>query len=149
MYSVDSSMSIFQQFEATKITTDPNRGEQIIFYGIFMLIATLYVTLYQFRQMVAGYYRNRFFNKEFMEQFRSDFDGNDPPLDGFPDDGNGPFSDALSYKEWFIFNKAQRVQFNMFESITCIVFLASVGFLAFPKVAAIFFLMVFLGRLQF
>jgi hypothetical protein len=34
---------------------------------------------------------------------------------GYPDTGNGRFSDKLSYKDWFKFNNAQRVHLNYFE----------------------------------
>ena len=73
----------------------------------------------------------------------------DPPIGGSPDCGNGYFSDRLSYKKWYIFNKAQRVQANFFESITVIVFLAFVGVLMFPYVATIAYMVIFLGRAQF
>ena len=53
------------------------------------------------------------FNKEFMQQFEEEHKkafGQDatPAVGGFPDQGDGRYSEKLSYKAWFDFNKANR-----------------------------------------
>eukprot|EP00351_Strombidinopsis_sp_SopsisLIS2011_P001689 CAMPEP_0116880588 /NCGR_PEP_ID=MMETSP0463-20121206/12526_1 /TAXON_ID=181622 /ORGANISM="Strombidinopsis sp, Strain SopsisLIS2011" /LENGTH=78 /DNA_ID=CAMNT_0004531335 /DNA_START=41 /DNA_END=274 /DNA_ORIENTATION=+ len=48
--------------------------------------------------------RMRIFNKEFMNQFNEEhaeaFPGTEPAVGGFPDIGDGRYSDKLSYKQW-------------------------------------------------
>ena len=45
--------------------------------------------------------RGSMFTKQFMEQFRPEYDGADPPGGGVPDTGNGRFARKLSLKDWY------------------------------------------------
>lgn len=50
--------------------------------------------------------RTQIFNPEFThskygEEYQVAF-GNDPPIAGYPDDGNGRISDTLAYPDWLL-----------------------------------------------
>jgi uncharacterized membrane protein YecN with MAPEG domain len=96
--------------------------------------------------------RSRVFNKEFMEQFRSEHteafpnDENPPPI-GFPDMGNGYFSKKLSYKDWFEFNNAQRVHYNFLESLPLVLITIFISALKQPLAALILACIYFVSRL--
>ena len=67
-------------------------------------------------------------------------------IEGYPDMGNGRYAAKLSYKDWYIFNKAQRGHKNFLENltITC-VFLLFNG-LANPKVSIVLGSFLFVTR---
>ena len=51
---------------------------------------------------------------------------------GYPDMGDGLYSQKLSYADWFTFKKAQRGHLNMLESVTIVCFLILVSGLSMP-----------------
>ena len=58
--------------------------------------------------------RTKAFNAEFMKQFEEQHavecsGESKPAVGGWPDNGDGRYSDKLSYRAWFEFNNAQRV----------------------------------------
>lgn len=52
--------------------------------------------------------RMKLFNKEFMSQFTEEhkkyFPDGEPAVGGWPDAGEGRYSDKLAYKDWVDFN---------------------------------------------
>ena len=64
------------------------------------------VIYFVFNFMAAGP-RGSMFNKQFMEQFRAEFDGADPPGGGVPDTGTGRFSKQLALRDWQRYNALQ------------------------------------------
>ena len=54
------------------------------------------------------------------------------PAHGYPDMGHGVYSEKLSYKDWFLFNLAQRAHFNFLEQIQIVIFLILVAGVKFP-----------------
>merc|ERR1719506_581888 len=68
------------------------------------------------------------------------------PRGGAPDSGNGYFADQLSYKEWYEFNRAQRIHLNMFETLIPVVVIAAVAFVQFPAIAFFAFPVLLVGR---
>lgn len=91
---------------------------------------------------IAQKKRMKCFNKKFMEEHFAETHKNevgDAPLPkgGYPDQGNGRYSEKLSYKEWFDFNNAQRVHQNYTENIGVVVPATLIAGLAFPQTAAI------------
>ena len=54
------------------------------------------------------------------------------PKQGYPDCGNGFYSDKLSYKEWFQFNLDQRAHRNYLEQLPIVVFAIAVSGLVYP-----------------
>ena len=53
--------------------------------------------------------------KELQELHKKAF-GTNFNADGYPDTGNGRYSQLLDYEEWVQFNNGQRAHFNMIES---------------------------------
>ena len=57
--------------------------------------------------------RFKTFNKEHMEKFTEEheaaFPGTKPAVGGWPDCGDGRYSDKLDYDKWYNFNNAMRV----------------------------------------
>ena len=51
---------------------------------------------------------------------------------GYPDMGDGLYSQKLSYADWLTFKKAQRSHLNMLESVTIVCFLILVSGLSMP-----------------
>ena len=88
--------------------------------------------------LVTGKKRYQIFNEEFMSKnfkeehvkaFPNDLKA---PKGGYPDNGNGYYSEKLSYKDWFEFNLAQRVQGNFIEQIMIVVFVILVAGIKYP-----------------
>jgi hypothetical protein len=57
--------------------------------------------------------------------------------DGYPDMGNGRYSDTLSYANWFKFNLAQRAHYRFMESFPAILGLHVLSGVYFPVATAI------------
>eukprot|EP00744_Colponema_vietnamica_P003420 GILI01005241.1.p2 GENE.GILI01005241.1~~GILI01005241.1.p2 ORF type:complete len:191 (-),score=70.56 GILI01005241.1:94-621(-) len=98
----------------------------------------------------VGKLRNKYFNKEFLEknfgeEHKKAF-GRSVPKGGYPDVGNGRYSDKLSYEEWFHFNNAQRAHQNFLEMLTPVIVFALVAGLVFTKVTAGFLASAIVGR---
>lgn len=128
-----------------QIMMSPNGGWCVFAMGFIMLFISVYTLYYLVKGIQVSMMRGRIFNKEFMEQFRSELEC-DPPLGGAPDCGNGPFSDKLAYKDWFNFNKAIRTHANMQESISVFVLMPTICVVIFPTQAIIFACVLLIGR---
>mmetsp|Transcript_21965 Transcript_21965/g.24797 ORF Transcript_21965/g.24797 Transcript_21965/m.24797 type:complete len:171 (-) Transcript_21965:158-670(-) len=103
--------------------------------------------------MFTGYYimsvRQKTFTEEFMEQFHSEHSrafGLPPAKHGYPDMGSGRYSDKLEYKEWVIFNNAQRAHYNFVEGLTPTVVVTLVAGISFPIYASILGCLILVGR---
>ena len=89
--------------------------------------------------LVAGSKRSSLFtaeklNKKYGEEHKKEF-GVEIPKGGYPDHGNGLYSDLLTYKEWMDFSIDQRVHRNYMENVTIGVFLCLVLGLMWPITA--------------
>ena len=73
--------------------------------------------------------RTRTFTKEFMAQFE------DTSVGGWPDNGEGRYSEKLPYRKWFDFNNAMRVHQNFVEQLPISLIFLSVGGLVLPRAA--------------
>ena len=72
----------------------------------------------------AKTYTQEFLDKNFLEEHQKAFPNEKKvPKFGYPDMGNGWYSQKLTYKQWFEFNLAQRVHYNFIENCIIIVFL--------------------------
>lgn len=85
---------------------------------------------------IVGGKRGKTFNKEYLEtNFRLEheefYPGGKIAGGGYPDMGNGRYSDKLTYKEWFEFNSAQRIHYNYLESIAAVIAWILIGGLYF------------------
>jgi Predicted membrane protein len=70
-----------------------------------------------------------------------------PPSNGYPDHGNGRYSEKLSYKDWFMLNNSYRAHSNFVESLGVIIPATLIGGIGFPKAATILGWTYFLGRI--
>ena len=81
------------------------------------------------------------FNEKFMSQFDAEhekhFPGEKPAVGGWPDDGNGRYSQKLSYKAWYDFNNAMRSHINFVESLPIVLGYLLIGGLVVPQYAYI------------
>ena len=103
--------------------------------------------------LYAGKARSKVFTKEFMkENFEKEHaqvnQGQIAP-GGYPDMGSGRYSEKLSYKEWYMFNCAQRVHYNFVEMIATYEILLLVGGLAHPLLAAAMGALLIVGRIVY
>lgn len=105
-------------------------------YKWVLLVASLISFHYTMTGFWAGSKRRKTFSKEFMaENFEKEhqeaFPGQKVPNGGYPDMGNGRYSQKLSYEAWYNFNNAQRSHYNYLESVTCVLcwlLIAGIGY---------------------
>lgn len=85
---------------------------------------------------VVGRTRSKVFNEEFMEKnFGAEHQqvtGWSIGKEGYPDMGNGRYSQALPYADWLAFNKAQRTHHNLVEQIASMMIFTLFAGLFFP-----------------
>ena len=83
--------------------------------------------------------RLRTFTKEFMAQFTEEhkqhFPDGEPAVGGWPDAGDGRYSDKLEYKQWIQFNNSMRVHQNFVEMLPLLLTFLVLGGLVIPKAA--------------
>jgi len=98
---------------------------------------------------VFGFYyvysvRKQFFSKEF---FSTHFPHLKPhPQEGYPDTGNGRYSDKLTEDQWRDFNNRNRIHYNYLEGLGFTLTVLLVSGLHYPRVALIGGLGVILSR---
>lgn len=86
--------------------------------------------------------------KALQEQHKKEF-GTEINDNGYPDMGNGRYSQLLSYDQWVAFNNAQRGHYSMIEgSAPALITLVLNGFFQ-PKVAAALGFAYAVGRVLF
>ena len=106
----------------------------------------LCVTILAIECIIVGYFavipaRARIFNIQYMSNFFDDHKNmSDDAVPtcmpgGFPDSGNGFYSDKLEYKQWYELNNGIRVQANFIESMPQAICFLIVGAFAYPKIA--------------
>ncbi len=72
---------------------------------------------------------------QFTEEHKKFFPDSEPSVGGWPDAGEGRYSDKLSYKDWVNFNQRMRVHQNFVEMLPLILTFLVLGGLVLPKVA--------------
>lgn len=127
------------------IAFDDNFGIVIISCSII----ALQIVLTGF--IVVGRARKRVFSREFLSEYFSQehysyTNENIEDTLGYPDMGNGRYSDKLTYLNWLDFNKAQRVHYNYLEQVASIITLTLLGGIVFPIAASIFGFIFAFGR---
>jgi len=110
-------------------------------YGLVVIAATTiglecWATGFAFAMPV----RTRIFNKEFMQKHfgeihRQEVGGEVSSL-GYPDMGNGRYSEKLSYKDWLEFNSAQRAHYNFVEQVGIVIPMTLLAGLSAPYLAS-------------
>lgn len=113
----------------------------------------LYICVYLFAYLVSTFYvsynRLTIFNEDFIDKHKGKFTdrSHEIQLGASPDTGNGPIADELSYRDWFQFNKVQRLHLNFFETCTIVCAMAAIASIQFPVVVFIVFPIYILGRI--
>ena len=109
-----------------------------------VLLACLILTIECFLlgPVVVGPARFKAFNKEFMEQFKEEHqqafgESSEPAVGGWPDGGDGRYSQKLSYKAWVEFNNCMRVHQNFVEQLPLWLTFLLVAGLFIPLITAI------------
>lgn len=86
--------------------------------------------------VVVGSARYKHFNKKFMEQFsiehKKHFPESEPSVGGWPDQGDGRYSEKLDYKSWVEFNNSMRVHQNFVELLPVIAMFLTLGTFVLP-----------------
>ena len=89
--------------------------------------------------VVVGSARKKHFNKKFMEQFtvehKKHFPETEPSVGGWPDAGDGRYSEKLDYKSWVEFNNSMRVHQNFVEFLPVIAVFLIIGGFVLPTLA--------------
>jgi len=97
--------------------------------------------------------RSKMFTQEFLDEHFGEAHhhafGEKIPKGGYPDMGNGRYAERLSYKDWYIFNNAQRVHYNFVEQVAPIITLILITALVFPQLAGYLGWAYFVGRIAF
>lgn len=97
--------------------------------------------------------RKKMFNRKFLEENFGEehwkaFGQRIQPF-GYPDMGNGRYSEKLSYADWYTFNNGQRTHYNFVEQVGSVLALILVAALAFPMLAGYLGWGYFVGRLVY
>ena len=82
-----------------------------------------------------------------FDQLHQEAFGTPATVGGYPDTGNGFYSDKLSYKDWFIFNNWQRAQMNFWETFAPVVVMTGITAINLPITAAVSGFTFCLGRI--
>lgn len=104
--------------------------------------------------IVVGRARDRVFTKLFLSENFGDEHYQEIHEDiqkthGYPDMGNGRYSQKLDYSDWLMFNKAQRVHYNYIEHVASILIVTLLGGLVYPVLSSIFGFLYAFGRLLY
>ena len=101
----------------------------------------------------VGTARRKTFTKDFMEKHFSEEHkkhfGSAAPKGGYPDMGNGRYSERLSYEQWFHFNNAQRVHYNFLEQLPVVIVCSAIGGLFYPIYSALATGVFLVGRILY
>lgn len=114
---------------ASTITLTKEHG-----YVMFVLIATV------FHYLIVGFSvggaRRKTFSEEYMQKNFGEIHkkqyGKPAPKLGYPDMGNGRYSEKLSYQEWYEFQNAQRAHYNYLEQIPLVIVFELIAGVIYP-----------------
>ena len=65
-------------------------------------------------------FKNRHATKKLLEEHKQATGEDSLPEGGYPDMGNGRYSEAMTYKEWYDLNNNQRVHQNFLEHLPAV-----------------------------
>ena len=92
--------------------------------------------------LLVGPTRLKIFNEDFMKQFKDEHQAafgtdSEPAKGGFPDCGEGRYSEKLEYKDWHIFNLAMRIHLNFVEMMPYLIGVLCISGLYLPLITCI------------
>jgi len=99
-------------------------------YGIILLQTLVICLQCAIEGLSIGRLRKEFFNQAFMEK---NFPGIKGASAGYPDMGQGRFSDKLTDDQWMQFNNAQRAHQNYVEGLPAIIAAILIAGITFPR----------------
>lgn len=126
-------------------------SEYILSMGsaLFLTILTMLASI-NIGKLRREYFTEEFQEKNFGEEHRKAFGPNQKPAKGgYPDVGDGRYSDKLTYEQWHKFNNAQRAHQNSLEQLPMFLTAILVGGQIFPKLSALVGLLICVGRIQY
>lgn len=118
----------------------------VLFMNVLISFACLLVGF------VAGSKRSSVFNKKYMEENFAEEIKDHPTLatgQGYPDVGNGYFSNKLSFDKWYAFNNAQRAHQNFLEGLTLIVMISLASGLVYTRLTVLCQIAYLVGRVMY
>jgi len=68
---------------------------------------------------------------------------------GLPDNGNGRYSKAISYKDWYVFNNRQRAHYNQIEQLPLVLTLLLINGFYLPLTTVILGACYFVARIAY
>lgn len=92
--------------------------------------------------MRVGGMRRQVFSEKYMASQKNLIDehkkafGGDLPKGGYPDMGNGKIAANLSYKDWYLFQCAQRSHYQLIEWIASVLIFLLISGIFFPLYAS-------------
>jgi len=116
-------------------------------YGLIILEALLIAFACISQMGPVMMLRDKFFNKAFFDQH---FPHLKPyPKQGYPDTGEGRFSDKLTDDQWLQFANAQRAHYNFIEQLASALLSLLVGGLFYPRVCVVAGFAYLVGRVLY
>lgn len=122
-------------------------------------LAVLSAVIYSFFLILIGFLipmraREQVFTKEFMlanfeKEHRENTGQNVENTHGYPDMGQGRYSDKLPYNDWLKFAKAQRTHYNFLENWGPQTLFIIVGGLRYPIFSAVLGFVAIAGRVLY
>ena len=134
------------------MSIDLNSEKQTQFFHWTLLGIFLYCFVYMITNFSIGKKRYAVFNPEFMSQFNQENQevfGKDAPKGGHPDDGNGYYSQKLSYLDWYEFQNWQRAHMNYLEQIAIVVTMVFITAIHQPMWAMVSIYVMVIGRILY
>ena len=90
-----------------------------------------------------GGQRKTHFSKQYLDQHFKKFN---PAQGGYPDMGNGKYTQHWSVEQWVEFNNYQRVHYNYVEGVATILILVTGSGIFCPRLSVVFGLLYIFGR---
>jgi hypothetical protein len=107
----------------------------VVVLALQLILTTRYVASARARAFTAEYYR-RPGVKALVEEHKKATGEDKLPRSGYPDMGQGRFSDELPYDAWLALNNAQRAHYNAIEGFAPFIAFILIGGLVYPRFCA-------------
>ena len=109
-------------------------------FNLLVLASSLLFFTYWLARVIVFFHRVAIYTRKFLRDTTEALDDDkiSPAVHGYPDQGNGIYSEHLSFDTWFKFNSSQRIHHNYTEWMPIFQVCCWICFLAFPTTAAYF-----------
>ena len=133
-------------------TVTATTREHPLAIDLLALGTTLLVLIYFGTRYIVLFHRVSLYTKQFLQESQEALGADEdhtPATHGYPDQGNGLYSEHFSFENWFSFNSSQRIHHNFMEWIPIFVVCCWATCLAFPITAACFAFWFVLARVVY